>query len=187
MTLIVTPVADGRPVLRHRPALAGRPAASSPEGTPGAIRIRGTVYDGAGEPVPDALVETWQADPDGRFTTRTTRAAPTRRLPRLRPLRAPTTRAAGAVNTVKPGPVPGPGGATQAPHIDVSVFARGLLNRVVTRIYFADEERQRGRPGARAVPADRARDADRRSRRATTATASTSASRATDETVFFAV
>ena len=41
--------------------------------------------------------------------------------------------------TVKPGPVPGPGGRQQAPHIDVSVFARGLLNRLVTRIYFPDE------------------------------------------------
>src|SRR3954447_5983061 len=38
-----------------------------PEGTPGAIRLHGTVFDGAGEPVPDALVETWQAGPDGGF------------------------------------------------------------------------------------------------------------------------
>ena len=46
--------------------------------------------------------------------------------------------------------MPGPDGATQAPHLAVSVFARGLLNRVVTRIYFADEaDAQRRRPGAR--------------------------------------
>ena len=44
-----------------------------------------------------------------------------------------------AIHTVKPGPVPGAGGATQAPHLAMSVFARGLLNRVVTRVYFADE------------------------------------------------
>jgi protocatechuate 3,4-dioxygenase alpha subunit len=43
------------------------------------------------------------------------------------------------ISTVKPGPVPGPHHTTQAPHLEVSVFARGLLNRVVTRIYFADE------------------------------------------------
>ena len=42
--------------------------------------------------------------------------------------------------TVKPGPVPGPDGGMQAPHIMVSVFARGLLKRVVTRVYFPDEE-----------------------------------------------
>jgi protocatechuate 3,4-dioxygenase, alpha subunit len=46
-----------------------------PEGTPGAVRIGGRVTDGAGDPVPDALVETWQADPQGRFTIPTTRAA----------------------------------------------------------------------------------------------------------------
>ena len=77
VTLTVTPVADRRPVLRHRPALAGRPATSSRRARPGAIWIRGTVLDGAGEPVPDALIETWQADPDGLSTTPTTRAAPT--------------------------------------------------------------------------------------------------------------
>jgi protocatechuate 3,4-dioxygenase alpha subunit len=43
------------------------------------------------------------------------------------------------VLTVKPGPVPGPGGALQAPHLDLSIFARGLLQRLVTRVYFADE------------------------------------------------
>ena len=47
------------------PWAAGRLAVA--EGTPGAVAIRGTVFDGAGEPVPDAMVETWQADPDGRF------------------------------------------------------------------------------------------------------------------------
>jgi protocatechuate 3,4-dioxygenase, alpha subunit len=108
------------------------------EGTPEAIWIEGCVYDGAGDPIPDALVETWQADPDGRFNhpddPRGTSAfrgfgrAPVDDDGRWRIL------------TLKPGPVPGPDGTTQAPHIDVSLFARGLLNRVVTRIYFADEE-----------------------------------------------
>ena len=108
-----------------------------PEGTAGAFRIRGRVLDGAGEPVPDALVETWQADPTAASTTR----RPARRGGGFRGFaRAPTDDdGTCAILTVKPGPVPGAGGATQAPHIDVSVFARGLLNRVVTRIYFADE------------------------------------------------
>ncbi len=59
-------VADRRAVLLDRPAVARR-AACGPAGCAGAIRIAGTVYDGAGEPVPDHLIETWQADPEGRF------------------------------------------------------------------------------------------------------------------------
>ena len=108
-----------------------------PEGADGAFWLRGRVIDGDGEPVPDAVVETWQADPDGRYShPDDPRAAA--RLPRLRP-RADGQDGAFAIHTVKPGPVPGAGGATQAPHLAVSVFARGLLNRVVTRVYFADE------------------------------------------------
>ncbi|MHA6780883.1 protocatechuate 3,4-dioxygenase subunit alpha [Pseudonocardia saturnea] len=96
-----------------------------PEGSPGAVRITGTVYDGAGEPVPDGLIETWQADADGRFDDLTFgfgRAA---------------TRPDGTyeIVTVRPGAI----GDGQAPHVDVSVFARGLLDRVVTRIYFPDQ------------------------------------------------
>jgi protocatechuate 3,4-dioxygenase, alpha subunit len=92
-----------------------------PEGTPGAFWIRGAVYDGAGAPVPDAVVETWQADPDGGFTDGFGRSA-TDDDGRF------------GLHTRKPGLVGG-----GAPHVDVSVFARGLLRRVVTRIYFADE------------------------------------------------
>ena len=58
--------------------------------------------------------------------------------------------------TVKPGPVPGPAAATQAPHVDVSVFARGMLNRCVTRIYFGDETQANAAdPVLMRVPADR--------------------------------
>ena len=110
-----------------------------PEGAPGAVWLGGRVTDGAGEPVPDALVETWQADGAGRF------AHP------YDP-RGPATLAFGgfgrgptdadgrwAVRTVKPGPLPTAEGGLEAPHLNVSVFARGLLNRVVTRVYFPDE------------------------------------------------
>jgi protocatechuate 3,4-dioxygenase alpha subunit len=106
------------------------------EGTPGAIVISGTVFDGAGEPVPDALIEIWQADPDGRF--------PHPDDPRgavsydgFRPFgRCPTDRDGRFwFRTRKPGAVDG----EQAPHIDVTVFARGLLRHLVTRLYFPDE------------------------------------------------
>jgi protocatechuate 3,4-dioxygenase alpha subunit len=109
-----------------------------PDGTAGAVRIGGRVLDGAGEPVPDALVETWQADPEGRFDHPDD---PRGRVPGFRGFGRCPTDGAGrwAVVTLKPGPVPAPGGGEQAPHIAVSILARGLLNRVATRIYFGDE------------------------------------------------
>jgi protocatechuate 3,4-dioxygenase alpha subunit len=108
------------------------------DGTAGAIWLRGRVIDGAGDPVPDAIVETWQADPDGRFDHPDD---PRGRAAGFRGFgRCPTGEdGEWGVLTLKPGAVPGPEGSTQAPHVDVSLFARGLLNRVVTRIYFADE------------------------------------------------
>jgi len=119
-----------------------------PEGTPDAIWLRGRVLDGRGEPVPDALVETWQADADGLFDHPDDprigdRGGPAGRAPGtgFRGFgRCPTDeRGAWSILTVKPGRVPGREGGLQAPHVDVSVFARGLLTRLVTRIYFADE------------------------------------------------
>ena len=110
------------------------------EGTPGRIRISGTVYDGAGDPIPDALIETWQADPSGRFGTgfRGFGRCPTDDDGRYE------------IFTVKPGAL----GDGQARHIDVNVFARGMLNRCVTRIYFADEDNT-GDPVLETVPEDR--------------------------------
>ncbi len=105
------------------------------EGTAGAIRLRGRVLDGAGEAVPDALVEIWQADADGRIADAANDPDAFRGFGRC-----PTDRDGGyAFLTVKPGRVRGADGATHAPHVLVSVFARGLLKRAVTRIYFPDE------------------------------------------------
>jgi protocatechuate 3,4-dioxygenase, alpha subunit len=112
-----------------------------PEGTEGAIWLHGRVYDGAGELVPDAMIETWQADPDGRFDHPDAPAGE-RRFPGFRGFgRSHTVEPAGqyGVLTLKPGRVDDGTGGLQAPHVDVSVFARGLLDRVVTRIYFGDE------------------------------------------------
>ena len=128
-----------------------------PEGAAGAIKIAGVLRDGAGEPVPDGLIETWQADPEGRFADLHTHGGPSA-LEGFRGFaRCPTADDGGyRIVTAKPGALPGPGGSTHAPHVNVSVFARGMLNRCVTRVYFADEERANAAdPVLASVPAAR--------------------------------
>ncbi len=127
-----------------------------PEGTPGAITITGLVLDGAGDPVPDALVETWQADSESGFDhPDDPRGAAPSSTPGFRGFGRSATGRDGAyrIVTIRPGPLPCPAGGTEAPHLDVSVFARGLLDRVVTRIYFADEaEANAADPVLSAIP-----------------------------------
>ncbi len=101
-----------------------------PASLPGAVRIQGQVLDGHGDPVPDAVVEIFQTDEHGHFPPDT--AAAWCGFGRC------MCDESGRYHfmTVKPGSV----GSDAAPHIDVSVFARGLLQRLVTRCYFGDEE-----------------------------------------------
>jgi len=104
------------------------------------VEISGRVLDSDGKPIPDALLEVWQADSQGRYAhpedpqSKSCDAnfqgfgrIPTGEDGRFR------------FTTIKPGRVPGPDGKLQAPHIVVSVFMRGLLRRLVTRIYFPDD------------------------------------------------
>jgi len=101
-----------------------------PPGTPGAIRITGTVYDGHGTPVPDHLIETWQSDGEGGFAD-LHGFGPQSTLEGFRGFgRCGHEDGDGTyeILTVRPG---GP-----TPWIDVSLFARGMLHRVVTRIHF---------------------------------------------------
>jgi protocatechuate 3,4-dioxygenase, alpha subunit len=109
---------------------------------PEAIRIEGTVYDGAGEPVSDAMVEIWQANEAGRYNDPRDAREDLPLDEGFYGFGRSGTDAGGTFSfvTVKPGRVPLPNGGMQAPHIMVSVFARGLLERVVTRIYFPDEQ-----------------------------------------------
>jgi protocatechuate 3,4-dioxygenase alpha subunit len=120
-----------------------------PPTTPGAIVITGRVTDGAGDPVPDAVIETWQAAPDGSFAhPDDPRPAAPREAAAVGggvPFRGFGRCPTGAdgeyrIVTLRPAALPCGDGGLQAPHLDVSVFARGLLNRLVTRIYFPDEE-----------------------------------------------
>jgi protocatechuate 3,4-dioxygenase, alpha subunit len=102
------------------------------------IAIQGRVLDGDGAPVDDAVLEIWQADADGRYDhPEDGRPAD----PRFPGFGRAMTDEAGRYRfvTIRPGRVPGPAGALQAPHIDVTIFARGLLKQLVTRIYFAGE------------------------------------------------
>lgn len=126
-----------------------------PPDTAGAVTISGVLYDGLGAPVTDGIVETWQADPDGRFDhpadPRGAGVAPKGFLGFGRC--ATDGDGAFTIVTVKPGAL----GDGQAPHLDVSVFARGLLDRVVTRIYFPDEARANAvDPLLSSLPPDRA-------------------------------
>ena len=131
------------------PALLRRGAATlAPPGTEGErIRVEGRVLDGDGEPVTDAMVEVWQADAGGRYDHP---ADPGRdeSVPdaRFHGFGRVGTDAAGRFRfeTVKPGRVPGHGNALQAPHLNLLVFARGLLNHLYTRLYFSDESEANG-------------------------------------------
>ncbi len=117
------------------------------------IVVEGRITDGDGAPVPDCFLELWQADGAGRYPGQ--------------PGEKPNTTFKGFgrgaadadgryhFHTVKPGPVPGLAGKMQAPHINVGVFARGILRRMFTRIYFADETANDDDAILALVPADR--------------------------------
>ena len=128
-----------------------------PEGLAGSpIVIEGTVRDGAGETVGDAMVEIWQSDGAGRY----------RHPADGRSSDVPSSfigfgRVASAddgsfrVRTVMPGTVPGRDGTVQAPHLNVHVFARGLLDKLATRIYFAGHVANDADPVLASVPPER--------------------------------
>ena len=105
--------------------------------TPGErIRITGRVLDGKGNPVPDAMIEIWQANAEGRYAHPADQRGSNVRFKgfgRCGTGTDPENRF--AFETIKPGPI----GDGQAPHVNVIVFMRGMLSHVYTRIYFADE------------------------------------------------
>jgi len=110
------------------------------------LTIEGQVLDGDAQPVTDALVEIWQADADGQYSN-----------PNFRGFgRLPTDREGRfQFFTIKPGAVDDPQSGKQAPHVLVSIFMRGLLKRLVTRLYFPDEPRNADDFVLRMVPAER--------------------------------
>lgn len=132
------------------PSLAGpRVADETVEGT--RIRVTGTVIDGQGQPLSDALIELWQADAQGRYAhpadTRSSNAA-------FKGFGRCASDGTGVFrfDTVKPGAI----GDGQAPHLTLIIFARGGQNHLFTRVYFEDEAAANAAdPVLQSVPADR--------------------------------
>ena len=129
----------------------------APKGVAGErVSIRGRVLDADGKPVNDAAVEVWQANSHGRY------ASPEDKQDK--PLEA-TFRGYGRsltddegafrFKTIKPGRVPGPGGKLQAPHLNVTIFMRGLLKQLQTRMYFPDDAANAEDPVLALVPGER--------------------------------
>jgi protocatechuate 3,4-dioxygenase alpha subunit len=126
----------------------------APAGTPGErVTIEGRVLDGDGQAVTDGLIEIWQADANGKYAhpeDPQKKAA----TPGFRGFgRMPTNGRGGfRFSTVKPGSVPGPNGVPQAPHLVVSVFMRGSLKHLASRIYFPDDPANAKDPILKLVP-----------------------------------
>lgn len=109
------------------------------------VTIAGRVVDGDGKPVPDAMLEIWQANSHGKYPHPEDAQAKPPEPGFLGYGRIPTDENGKfSFTTIKPGSVPGPDGKAQAPHIAVSVFMRGLERRLVTRIYFPKEAANAG-------------------------------------------
>ncbi len=108
------------------------------------------VLDGDGVPVPDAMIELWQADAEGNYAPQnsSTDGATFRGFGRL----ATAEDGSCTFETIRPGCVPGPSETLQAPHINVSVFGRGILKRLSTRLYFAGEPANNADPILALVP-----------------------------------
>jgi protocatechuate 3,4-dioxygenase alpha subunit len=119
------------------------------------IRIEGRVFDGDGQPVPDCMLEIWQADAQGRFADpKDNRAMPNSKF---RGFGRCGTDANGdyAFDTIKPGQVADPDGKPQAPHILLAIFARGMLLQNYSRIYLDGEAANTADPVLALVPIER--------------------------------
>jgi len=129
----------------------------APKGVAGErVAIRGRVLDGDGKPVNDAAVEIWQANSHGRYAHPDDKQdKPLERDFRGYGRSLTDDNGAFRFSTIKPGRAPGPGGKMQAPHLSVTIFMRGLLKHLQTRIYFPDEPANAADPILALVPVER--------------------------------
>ena len=131
--------------------------AIAPAGVPGErVTVRGRMSDGEGKPINDGVLEIWQADAQGKYAhpehgQKTIAANAFRGFGRI------LTDGSGAFQftTIKPGPVAGPDGKQQAPHLVVTVFMRGMLRHLITRMYFPGEALNETDAVLQRVPVDR--------------------------------
>jgi protocatechuate 3,4-dioxygenase, alpha subunit len=148
----LTPHEQGKPQYDWKQLVGNNVVTADVDGE--RIRIEGQMVDGAGKPIDGILFETWQADSKGRYAH-----------PRDgRPTNSSfvgfgrvESDAQGrfTLDTIKPGPVPGPGGIMQAPHIVVAIHMRGILTHLYSRIYFSDEPANATDPILKLVPVER--------------------------------
>jgi protocatechuate 3,4-dioxygenase alpha subunit len=118
------------------------------------IHIEGRITDGDGNAINDAMIEIWQADSQGRYASPRDRRRPNAKFKGFG--RSATDKdGMFGFDTIKPGPVPGPNGKAQAPHIVFCIFSRGMLRQIYTRLYFSDEAANGADPILGLVPADR--------------------------------
>lgn len=179
---------DAGPGLDERPLFGN---VLAPEGAPGErVRLTGVVYDGLKRPVTDALIEIWQADAEGRYhhplDARSADGAVDHPFGFGRAATDP--RGAFSFETVKPGRVPGLGGAVQAAHLNVIVGARGMTRHAFTRIYFEGDADLEHDPVLSLVPSARRHTLVARARGARSPVASFEHDihlQGRDETVFF--
>ncbi len=156
MDLVPTPAQTAGPFFHLGFSRTFDGAIATPDAKGEHMRLICRVVDGDGAPLPDALIELWQANSEGRYLSADVPQAKSldpgfRGFGRL----ATTGDGTCIFETVKPGRVPGPADSLQAPHINVSVFARGILKRLATRIYFCGEPANSGDPVLAMVPAER--------------------------------
>ena len=125
-----------------------------------------SLFDVEGALIPDGLFEIWQANSHGRYNFIPTIAATCRSIRDLEGFGRASTDSKGEArfSTVRPGRVPWPAGGLQAPHINISVFARGMLNRLATRLYFDGDAALAEDPVLKLVDLGAAADAHRQAR-----------------------
>lgn len=120
------------------------------------VRLKCRVLDLNGAPVPDAMIEIWQADSAGQYNYSDDLQVTARESEFHGFGRAPTDEnGACEFETIRPGRVPGPEDTLQAPHLNLAVYARGILLQLYTRVYFDVDVANEQDPVLALVPADR--------------------------------
>jgi protocatechuate 3,4-dioxygenase alpha subunit len=131
-------------------------AIAAPGATGERMKLLCAVFDRDGKPVPDTLVEIWQANADGKYNHPADRQAKSMDAS-FRGFGRQITDENGVCEfeTIKPGRVPGPRGALQAPHLEAGIFTRGVLRILATRIYFSGDAANKDCPVLARVPKSR--------------------------------